>query len=337
MSQLSRFLSHHFPLITGSHRLTRELERRSSVTAVLNPVRGLDFTYSFTKSGRRIVVTCDKSALGLNRSLSWILFSRLSAAFCCFAQTHKRIQECRGDVSDGGENCPNMLSFCSSDPKAILIPDADFFRSNGYQDLRHFILANNRPWTERQNSVLWRGSTTGFGKIAAHEMNWRTAEVIQRTRMCLLLNGERGVDAKLSSVVQSNSALDECLLREAAILGDPIPAEKWLNFRFAIDVDGNTNAWSNFFQRFLLGCCVLKVASPRNFQQWYYKDLKPWVHFVPVKADLSDLKEMVGWCLANSAECERIAGTGAALVWKMTLETEMARGVVNIEAALSSG
>lgn len=155
--------------------------------------------------------------------------------------------------------------------------------------------------------------------------------------MCLLLNGERGVDAKLSSVVQSNSALDECLLREAAILGDPIPAEKWLNFRFAIDVDGNTNAWSNFFQRFLLGCCVLKVASPRNFQQWYYKDLKPWVHFVPVKADLSDLKEMVGWCLANSAECERIAGTGAALVWKMTLETEMARGVVNIEAALSSG
>lgn len=59
--------------------------------------------------------------------------------------------------------------------------------------------------------------------------------------------------------------------------------------RFALDVDGNTNAWANLFQRLLLGCCVIKVASPFGYRQWYYDDLVPWVHYVPVRADMADL------------------------------------------------
>jgi hypothetical protein len=36
---------------------------------------------------------------------------------------------------------------------------------------------------------------------------------------------------------------------------------------------------------------IFKVESAYGFQQWYYERLQPWVHYVPVAADLSDLRE----------------------------------------------
>ena len=36
---------------------------------------------------------------------------------------------------------------------------------------------------------------------------------------------------------------------------------------------------------------VFKVDSAYGLQMWYHERLKPWVHYIPVKADLSDLHQ----------------------------------------------
>ena len=82
-------------------------------------------------------------------------------------------------------------------------------------------------------------------------------------------------------------------LEQAGILAGYVDQMTWLVRKFALDIDGNTNAWSNLFTRLLAGCCVIKIASPLGFRQWYYDELKPWQHFVPVRADLSDLREKI--------------------------------------------
>ena len=105
--------------------------------------------------------------------------------------------------------------------------------------------------------------------------------------------------------------------------------------RFALDVDGNTNAWANLFQRLLLGCCVIKVASAGGFRQWYYDDLVAWRHYVPVKADMTDLREKIEWCRENLDQCEAIAAEGQKLALAMTFEREVARGVATINAAFA--
>jgi hypothetical protein len=112
------------------------------------------------------------------------------------------------------------------------------------------------------------------------------------------------------------------------------PLTEWARRRFAIDVDGNTNAWSNLFQRLLLGCCVIKIGSEGNFRQWYYGDLVPWRHFVPVKPDMSDLAGKIAWCRDHPIECEAIAASGQALAMEMGLEREMAKAAAMLNERL---
>ena len=41
-------------------------------------------------------------------------------------------------------------------------------------------------------------------------------------------------------------------------------------------------------------------------EEWFYHDLKPWEHYVPIKKDFSDLKEKVEWLRQNDEEAKRI-------------------------------
>lgn len=50
---------------------------------------------------------------------------------------------------------------------------------------------------------------------------------------------------------------------------------------------------------------VLKQDSP--YYEHFYHQLKPWEHYVPVRRDLSDLKERVLWAQEHDDEAYRIA------------------------------
>jgi hypothetical protein len=48
-------------------------------------------------------------------------------------------------------------------------------------------------------------------------------------------------------------------------------------------------------------------------EMWYSPLLEPFVDHVPVKADLSDLREQIQWCRAHDGECEEMAVRASAL------------------------
>jgi hypothetical protein len=232
------------------------------------------------------------------------------------------------DLSDGEDGGPGVISFCSRDPDAILIPDHTFVRTRGYAEHRRLARACINDWNGRSDRIFWRGQTTGVGTISKPQMSAADPDLLPRVRLCLALKDEPGVDAKLSAVSQSSDhALDFDRLASAGILGEYIAPIAWHGFKFAIDIDGNSNAWSNLFTRLIMGCCVLKIASPLGYRQWYYGELKPWTHYVPVKADLSDLQEMIAWCRANLAECARIAARGQQFAMARDFDTEIASAI----------
>jgi len=72
----------------------------------------------------------------------------------------------------------------------------------------------------------------------------------------------------------------------------------------------------------LTGSPLLKVASRHGYRQWYYDRLKPWVHYVPVAADLSDLMARVEWLRANDQQARDIGQAGRDLAISMTLAHE---------------
>jgi hypothetical protein len=45
----------------------------------------------------------------------------------------------------------------------------------------------------------------------------------------------------------------------------------------------------------------------RVWREYFYSDITPFVHYIPVKADLSDLIERIQWARANPAEVQAIA------------------------------
>jgi len=77
---------------------------------------------------------------------------------------------------------------------------------------------------------------------------------------------------------------------------------------------------------------VIKVASPFGYRQWYYADLRPWEHFIPVAVDLSDLLEKIDWCRRHPGECRAVASRGQALALAMTPERERRRTIEAIAA-----
>ena len=46
---------------------------------------------------------------------------------------------------------------------------------------------------------------------------------------------------------------------------------------------------------------------------WYFPLLRPFVDHVPVKSDLSDLRQKIEWCRSHDAECEKIASNAKKL------------------------
>jgi len=245
----------------------------------------------------------------------------------------------RADLADWVEPTGAVAGFCSTHTDTRLVPDRGFFRSAGYAKQRR-LAAQATDWFRRRPVVVWRGGPNGRGCQSTATMDWQDNRLVQRIRLCLLgrqlmANNQTAglqVDFRLSSVCRHDAAAATAM-RNTGIVGPYIPSEAWLNHRFAIDIDGYANAFTNFFTRLLYGCCVLKVASPGGFRQWYYDRLIPWTHFVPIAADLTDLGEKIRWCAANPATCRRIAEAGQAIAFSMTYRSERQQAIERLAAA----
>ncbi len=241
------------------------------------------------------------------------------------------------DISDGHEQAPDFISFCSRDDLSILVPDSDFYAARGYDPFRVVARSGNANWVDRDDAIVWRGSTTGQGKIASSDMRPGDESLLQRTRMCLLLHDEPGVNVRFHKVVQSQDPkFDERRLGDAGLLGGYITPFAWRTQKFGLDCDGNSNTWSNLFIKLLFGCCVIKIGSRFGYRQWYYDDLHAWEHYVPVAADLTDLREKVAWCRSHDRECAEIAERGQAFAMGMTFDGEMRKAAQRIATRLQA-
>ena len=220
------------------------------------------------------------------------------------------------DASDGDRSGFAEIGFSSCQPARLLVPDQYFFEGNGYQTQRALRQENDVPWSERDDTIIWRGQLNGQGICIAEPSLTENGLLNQRLRMALACLGT-DIDFRF---VGHHEALP--VLERAGLMGDRIAAATWLNRKYAIDIDGYSNAWDNLYHRLLFGCCVLKVESQVGFRQWYYDRLRPFEHYVPISADLSDLQEQVDWVRSHPAEAGAIAKAGSELAHEMTFESE---------------
>ncbi|KAF7340531.1 CAP10 domain-containing protein [Mycena sanguinolenta] len=155
-------------------------------------------------------------------------------------------------------------------------------------------------------STDWRGKSTG-GQIVG--TNYRS---FPRFRLAEL-GREHGdiMDVALTQVDALTCREErECnataLAEEYAINSTMAPREEVYNYKYAMDVDGET-----FSGRFLgllrSGSLVFKATM---FEEYFNGWLRPYEHFIPVRADLGDLVQQLAWAEANPAEARLIQQRG---------------------------
>jgi hypothetical protein len=180
-------------------------------------------------------------------------------------------------ISDGaGEEGP-VLVFCKKrGTRSILIPD--FEALNGYEQTRLFSPPRFHsktiaaclawPWEKKRGMAVWRGSRN-------HPIR--------------------------SKLVALSSPLIDAAFGDVA----PMGIEEQHAFKYLIDVDGWTSAWSKTYWGLLSNSVLLKVES--DFIEWYFPFLKPFVHYIPVASDLSDLEEQVRFCEEHEEKVRQVA------------------------------
>jgi hypothetical protein len=85
-----------------------------------------------------------------------------------------------------------------------------------------------------------------------------------------------------------------------------------LRYRYLISVEGEDVATN---LKWALWSASAVIMPPPTMCSWAMEDwLVPWVHYVPVAHDFSNLTAAVDWCEApaNEGACERIAAAGRA-------------------------
>ena len=233
-------------------------------------------------------------------------------------------------VNLGDRGIVSGLAYCDSRPDYFLIPDYIFVPTQGYRSARTIFKENSIPWTQRKSVAFWRGSTTG---VKTSEREWRTLE---RARLCELASRHQKTglfDVGFSAIAQFRDPSVVKEIQESGLISGFVSWRDWGRYKYHIDIDGNSSAWSNLFQRLLTGSPVLKVESSRGLRQWYYDELIAWQNYVPVAPDMSDLVDKLKWLERNPSIAEAIGRGGLDLAEKLSYERELERACPIISAA----
>lgn len=84
-----------------------------------------------------------------------------------------------------------------------------------------------------------------------------------------------------------------------------LPLEEHTKYKYLLDLEGNGGKSTRL--KFLMFSNRPIFMQERAMKEYWMWDLVPFVHYIPIKKDLSDLKEKILWANSHDEECKRIA------------------------------
>lgn len=212
----------------------------------------------------------------------------------------------------------------------LLIPDAYLLSDEMWPPLIDKINAasNKYLWNYKDsNKIFWRGATTGgtYNLNNYHKLN--------RLKLVMLSKSfPELIDAQFTHYCQfsddpSGRNLFTILDK---ILGyhDYCPESEHLLYKYLISVDGNTAAWLRV--PWILLSNSLLFLQESNFIQYFFATLKPYVHYVPIKKDLSDVFQKLEWAQNNDQQALNISLNATKLVNEVLMPKQIDQYLLNL-------
>jgi len=182
-------------------------------------------------------------------------------------------------------------------------------------DCRDYRYNFSKPWSDRVPTAVFRGASTGCGVTI--ETNPRLKISYLSTLSPVDKEGNKLLDAgitKWNLRPRKNMGNPYLQLiepsklpfwkKETNGLVKPLSPEEQANYKYVVNIDGHVNAFRLSLE-LSMGSVVLLADS--KYRIWFRRYLIPYVHFVPVKEDLSNLFDQIKWCKDNDSKCEEIS------------------------------
>ena len=153
-------------------------------------------------------------------------------------------------------------------------------------------------WDKKVNKCVFRGSATGCF-IDDKNVRIKASQLSQKYPDLL--------DAGITSL---NRKIKKNLNKPLLIISHKVPKASFMNveekakFKYILNLDGHVSAF-RLGHELSLGSVVLIPKS--DYYLWFSYLLQPYIHYIPVKKDLSDLIDQIKWCKSNDNKCKEIA------------------------------
>lgn len=202
---------------------------------------------------------------------------------------------------------------------------------------------DRKSFLEKLPKALWRGEMsgvvlspwglTGVHSIARHttlteEQKIALLRQSARFRICYDGNEDDKIDVALV-INWGGTAYPEPIQFLERLCRPRITQQAHLDYRYLLALDGYD--WpSSWYWMLNTNSVVLRQESPwQTFGDNYFV---PWVHFVPLNADASDLTEKIDWCEHHLIECQRLIENAHA-AWRVLFDSrfQVERRRANIE------
>jgi len=185
----------------------------------------------------------------------------------------------------------------------ILIPDHWYLRAHGYDAwIRDIDIAGIRHrWETKNKQSVFRGADSGRRRVLIENLKelenspyLDIAYNVHHTdkHVCVYDGINCRTSQRIRRVNKNRSTFSHAVHLEW---------ENMIAYRGIVDLDGFSNSWPGTFWKLRSNSVVLKQESP--WCQWYYNRLVPFVHYIPIKDDLSDIEKWAKW-VANDSNAE---------------------------------
>ncbi len=207
------------------------------------------------------------------------------------------------ELSDVPPPCPGLPLFSFQrrrDQANLLLPDIDLLEFNYFE---HEHWRDRVRHRNKLNQAIFVGSTTG------RTLTLETAQALAtpRLRAAQAFKASQTVIFKLPNVVQCDTPETTEAVRAMGFGDDFVSWPDQLRYRHILSIDGNGATCSRVAIALHSKSTLLRYDS--DYELFYFKGLKPWVHFVPISRD-ADVEAVVADSHRHPRRYARIARAG---------------------------
>uniref|UniRef100_A0A1A8ICF7 KDEL (Lys-Asp-Glu-Leu) containing 1 n=1 Tax=Nothobranchius kuhntae TaxID=321403 RepID=A0A1A8ICF7_NOTKU len=187
-----------------------------------------------------------------------------------------------------------IFSWCgSNNTRDIVMPTYDLTESvletMGRVSLDMMSVQANTgpPWSEKNATAFWRGRDSRQERLELVKLSRAHPDTI---------------DAAFTNFFffKHDESLYGPMVKHVSFFD-------FFKYKYQINIDGTVAAYR---LPYLLAGDSVVLKQDSGYYEHFYHELRPWEHYIPIKADLGDLLEKIRWAQDHDEEAKKIALAG---------------------------